>query len=235
MNRWITALPFLAVSVSISGGGATRAGSDAAAEALSPAQVSPKVSAQQKHGVHRLHRRPSLARRSKLPAPDPLTAFAKTRPPALASTPTVTTAEEEEVLRPHRVATVSVMAHPAPADTPEAIMAPPPDEGKNKPPLWPALQRSSDPAMPTDLMILLSTCAGAAMGVYGLVAFNPRRRAARDWRRGFSELSPLSDRNSKRGPRQRLFPHQIGLLFPVEEYRFENRGAVTREEDALRC
>ena len=223
MNRWIMALPILAVGISISGGGAAGAALlvDAVADALSPAQGPVRALAQrQNSAVHRVHHRPRLVR-AKPPAPDPGTAFAKARLPELASTRTVTASEDEDVMRPHSVPTVSVPAYPAGADTPEAIMAPQAimapraDEEAKKPPMWPALERSSAPSMPIDLMMLLSTCAGAAMGVYGLVAFNSRRRAARVSRpsgRG-TKLPRPADRYADRAARQRLFPHQLGIPF----------------------
>jgi hypothetical protein len=211
-------LPILVGGVSISGGDVVRAASilEALRDALSPTQAPVRASAQeQKPGNLRVHHRHRLVHRSKPPTPD--TAFAKARPSKLVSTRTVTTSEGEEVLKPHRVSTVSVLPEPAHANTLEEMVALPADDDVKMPSILSVVQRSSAPATGIELMVLLSTCAGAAMGVYGLVAIGSRRRASRvSPPAGCSRTGapPSTHRYGSRARRRRLVAHQLGISFP---------------------
>jgi hypothetical protein len=211
-------LPILVGGVSISGGDVARAASivEALRDALSPTQAPVRASAQeQKPGNLRVHHRRRLVHRSKPPTRDSVTAFAKARPSELVRTRTVTTSEGEEVLKPHSVSTVSVL--PKPAHALEEMVALPADDDVKMPSILSVVQRSSTPATAIELMVLLSTCAGAAMGVYGLVAIGSRRRASRvSPPAGCSRTGapPSTHRYGSRARRRRLVAHQLGISFP---------------------
>ena len=214
-------MPILVGGVSISGGDVARAASivEAVRDALSPTSAPVRASAQeQKPGNLRVHHRHRLVHRSKPPTPDTGTAaFAKARPSELVSIRTVTTSEGEEVLKPHRVSTVSVLPEPAHANTLEEMVALPADDDVKLPSILSVVQRSSTPATAIELMLLLSTCAGAAMGVYGLVAIGSRRRASRvSPPAGCSRTGapPSTHRYGGRARRRRFVSHQLGIFFP---------------------
>jgi hypothetical protein len=217
MNRWIVALPLLAVGVSISGGDTAAAGSliEAVADALSPTKAPLRASAQeQKPAVSGARHRHRLVRRSKPQTPDPRTAFAQARTSGFVDAHAVIADEEERALKPRRVATISVPPLAAPLDDTEDAVALSTDDRVNLQSLASATPRSLAGSSATDLMMLLSTCAGTALGIYGLVAFNSRRRLLRPSQttvRRHTRLVPSEGRYRDRSVRRGRFPHQVGL------------------------
>jgi hypothetical protein len=182
VNRWLVALPMLAVGVFISGGDAAAAGSliEAVADALSPTKAPLRASAQEKKpDASRVHHRHILVRRPKPQKPDPLTAFAKAPPSDFVDAHAMAADDEDKTLKPRSVATIRVLPPAARLDTLEEAVALSTDDGNRTPSIKPFTQRSLARSGATELMMLLSTCAGAALAIYGLVAFNSRRRISR--------------------------------------------------------
>jgi hypothetical protein len=194
-------------------GGAAAAATSAAAPAAA-AQDPARASAQgQKPVLHRALHRHRLAHRSRPPAPDPLTAFAKARTTEVTDTRAAPTNQQDDILRPRSVPTVSVPAPPALDDpAPEGIALPADDRAKTAS-IWSVTSRSPSPSRGMEVMMLLGTCAGAAMGVYGLLAFKSRRRISPVPRRSPSERAGLLSSAADRAARQKLFPHQLGISF----------------------
>jgi hypothetical protein len=168
--------------------------------------------------IHRVPHRHRLARRSKPPVSDPRTAFAKGRAAEFADTRTVPTSEQNDILRPRSVPTVTVLATPAPdARAEEATALPldaPAKAASNSPAsIFSIMTRAPSRSRGMEVMILLGTCAGAAMGVYGLLAFKSRRRISPASRQPQSAHAGLRSSAANRAARQRLFPHQLAVSF----------------------
>jgi hypothetical protein len=64
-----------------------------------------------------------------------------------------------------------------------------------------------------EVMVMLGTCAGAAMGVYGLLAFRTRRRTSPTAAQTQSVRAGLLSSAADRSARQKLFPHQLAMSF----------------------
>jgi hypothetical protein len=218
MNRWIVALPLLAVGVSISGGDMAAAGSliEAVADALSPTKAPLRASAQeQKPGVSGARHQHRLVRRSKPQIPDPRTAFAKGRAPDFVDVH-VTSDEEDKALNPRKVATISVPPLTDPPYGTKDVVALSTDDRVKIPSLASATPRSLADAGATELIMLLSISASAALGICGLVAVNSRRRLSRGSQitvRHHTRLVPSEGRYRDRSARQGRFPQQVGLSF----------------------
>jgi hypothetical protein len=222
MNRML----IFSMSVAIIGGAASGA-SAAATQAVSAAQEPAGTAAPgPKPVIHRALHRHRVALRAKPSARDPRTAFAKGRTAEAADTRTAQTNPQEDslrqesILRPRSVPTVS-FAPPATLDAPvEPATAPPAEVSvKVADPIATAAVASitsqdQSPSRGMEVVVMLGTCAGAAMGVYGLLAFKSRRRRAsataaqrQSVRAGL--LASAADRST----RQKLFPHQLAMSF----------------------
>jgi hypothetical protein len=214
MNRML----IIGVGVAIIGS-ATTGAALAAAAAASPVQVPVRASAQeQKPVIHRVPHRHRLARRSKPPVADPRTAFAKGRAAEFADTRTVPTSEPNDILRPRSVSTVTVPATPALDVQAEKTIALPvdaPAKAASSSPvsIFSIMSREPAPSRGIEVMMLLGTCAGAAMGVYGLLAFKSRRRKSPASRQSQSTRAGLLSSAANRAARQKLFPHQLAMSF----------------------
>jgi hypothetical protein len=211
MNRWIVALPLLAVGVSISGGDMAAAGSliEAVADALSPTKAPLRASAQeQKPAVSGARHQHRLVRRSKPQIPDPRIAFAKARTPDFVDAH-ITADEEDKALTPHRVATISVPPLADLLDDTKDVVALSTDDRVKIPSLASATPRSLADSSATELIMLLIISASAALGIYGLVAVNSRRRLSRASQTTVRRHTRLCDRSVRQG----RFPQQVGLSF----------------------
>jgi hypothetical protein len=219
MNRWIVALPLLAVGVSISGGDTAAAGSliEAVADALSPTKVPLRASAQeQKPTVSGARHRHRLVRRSNPQTSNPRTAFAKARTPDFIDAHAVIADEEDQALKPRRVATISVPPLADSVDDTGDVVAWSTDDRAKIPSLASATPRSLADSGATELIMLLSGAASAASGIYGFVAFNSRRRLSRPSQKPVrrpTRLVSSEGRYRDRSVRQGRFPHQVGLSF----------------------
>jgi hypothetical protein len=221
MNRML----IFGMGVAIIGGAASGA-SAAATKAVSAAQEPAGTAAPgPKPVIHRALHRHRVALRAKPPARDPLTAFAKGRTAEAADTRTVpTTAQEdilrqESILRPRSVPTVS-FAPPATLDVSvEPAIAPPaevPVKGADAigtAAIASVASPGPSPSRGMEVMVMLGTCAGAAMGVYGLLAFRTRRRTSPTAAQTQSVRAGLLSSAADRSARQKLFPHQLAMSF----------------------
>jgi hypothetical protein len=235
MSRWIVALPLIAVGVSIGDGRAASAVSivEPLAGALTSAQrQSTRRSTRLPKSAAAVRLTHHLARSSKQPSHGSLSSvLAKARP---AVAPIDWTREDDKVLRPNSMNTTRI---PAPVTTaPAAPQAEASDtrlgrQADNAPanmlaladtyddtrmlPMWPGSPRSPAPFTTTELVILFGACGCVAISIYGLVAFNSRRRGtgvglSRRPGRGSTRASPRTDQYSDPVAPQRLFPHQFG-------------------------
>jgi len=224
MNRML----IFGMGVAIIGGAASGA-SAAVTKAVSAAQEPAGATAPgPKPVIHRALHRHRVALRAKPATRDPRTAFAKGRTADAADTRSTTqtnpqeeTLRQESILRPRSVPTVS-FSPPATLEAPVEQAAAPPPEVPVRPadPVATAavttIITSPEPSASRgmEVMVMLGTCAGAAMGVYGLLSFKTRRRRtsptaapAQSARAGL--LSSAADRPA----RQKLFPHQLAMSF----------------------
>jgi hypothetical protein len=246
MSRWIVTLPILAVGVSIGGERAASGASlsEALAAVFSPAQKQPaqkqpvqaqvqpqKPAVQQvRHRRHRVHGS-DLAERKR---PSPI--LAKTAHPAtLAGTPPAAPNEKPEALTLQAAATISVpswVINPliaptqvAPAsnaawndEVPDRMAPLPGDDDIAVASIWPVLSNSWAPSTAVNLTMLFGSCACGAIGIYGLVALNSRRRNSRvelprpPLRGGSRSPRPNPNRSPDGVARQKLFPHQTGVF-----------------------
>jgi hypothetical protein len=167
--------------------------------------------------VHHRHR---FAQSSK-PSGRLAYALAKPAPPSPPPAPAV---DDDAVLRPRSVYTISVPRLVASAVEPSQAEAAADSASRSLPadksdgariPVM-VLGASSSPAPLTaiQLLMLFGVCGGAAIGFYGLVAFGmqPRRRriAPPPQRNQPRPPSRQQDRYAERPETQRLFPHQFG-------------------------
>jgi len=223
MNRML----IFGMGVAIIGGAASGAFA-AATKAVSVAQEPAGTAASgPKPVIHRALHRHRVALRAKPPAKDPRTAVANRRTAEAADTrptqinPQEETLRQESILRPRSVPTVS-FSPPAALEAPVEQAAPPPTEITVKPadPVGRAAVAAiitspePSPSRGMEVVVMLGTCAGAAMGVYGLLAFKSRRRrtsptAAQKQSVRAGRPSPGADRSA----RQKLFPHQLAMSF----------------------
>jgi hypothetical protein len=201
------------MGVAIIGGAASGAAATATA-VVSTAQEPARASAPgQKPVIHRALHRHRVAHRAKPRAPDPLTAFAKGRIAEVADTRTVPTNEQDDILRPRSVPTVSVPAPPVIDEPAVESTALPADDPARTASIWSITSRSPSPSRGMEVMMVLGTCAGAAMGVYGLLAFKSRRRTSPTARQSQGVRAGLLSSAGDRTARQKLFPHQLAMSF----------------------
>lgn len=232
-RRWILALAVVAASLALSGSAAAReaaSAADATSAHQSPAQKPAK--AEERHPRHHFahHAKPRAAELDEKAPPAPA------RPAALH--------REDGALEAHPVSTVRVPPPPeelaAPTATAPAVAAEAgaaqasigqhvdPDTARVN--LLAAAERieeaaaspavdgasGSSPSMAIKVLALFGVCAGAAVGCYGLLTLNARRRARRQTlarpRRPVPArpLPQRDDRFAERVAQQRLFPHQFG-------------------------
>jgi hypothetical protein len=222
MNRML----IFGMGVAIIGGAASGA-SAAATKAVSVAQEPAGTAATApKPVIHRALHRHRVALRAKPPARDPRTAFAKGRTAEAADTRTVPSSPQEDslrqesILRPRSVPTVS-FSPPANLDEPvEPAIAPTAEvpvklsDAIGTVAVASITSPEPAPSRGMEVMVMLGACAGAAMGVYGLLAFKTKRRrtspaAAQTQSARAGLLSSAADRSA----RQKLFPHQLAMSF----------------------
>jgi hypothetical protein len=200
MSRWIVALPLIAVGVSLGDGRA------AMAVPVADPVAGTATSAQQQHrpskAARAVRHRHRFAQSSKPAGGGPLAyALAKPVPPFPPPLPGV---DDEAVLRPRSVYTISVPAPVAtPAERSQAEAASDSNPGRRldtdeAPGSRPLLADKADkydsaripvmvlgtPASPgpltaIQLLMLFGACGGAAIGFYGLVALGTQRRRRR--------------------------------------------------------
>jgi hypothetical protein len=187
------------------------------ADALSPTKVPLRASAQeQKPTVSGARHRHRLVRRSNPQTPNPRTAFAKARTPVFIDAHAVIADEEDQALKPRRVATISVPPLADSVDDTGDVVAWSTDDRAKIPSLASATPRSLADSGATELIMLLSGAASAASGIYGFVAFNSRRRLSRPSQKPVrrpTRLVSSEGRYRDRSVRQGRFPHQVGLSF----------------------
>jgi hypothetical protein len=214
MNRMLIFGMGVAIIGSAASGAAAAATAAAATAAASAAQEPARASTPgQKPVIHRALHRHRVARRARPAAPDPRTAFAKGRSAEVADTRTVLPDKQEDILQPRSVPTISVPAPPA-IDEPlkeSTVLAV--DDPARTASIWSVASRASSPSRGMEVMIVLGTCAGAAMGVYGLLAFKSRRRNSPAARQSQSVRAGLLSSAADRTARQKLFPHQLAMSF----------------------
>jgi hypothetical protein len=215
MNRML----IFGVGVAIIGGAASGA-SAAATKAVSATQEPVGTAAPgPKPVIHRALHRHRVANRAKPPARDPLTAFAKGRTAEAADTPTVPSSPQEDILRPRSVPTVS-FSPPTSLDRPvEPAIAPPAAtpvkvaDSIGTAVIASITSQGPSPSRGMEVMMVLGSCAGAAMGVYGLLAFKSRRRTSPTAAQKQSVRAGLLSSAADRSTRQKLFPHQQAMSF----------------------
>jgi hypothetical protein len=221
MNRML----IFSMGVAIVGGAASGA-SAAATKAVSAAQEPVGTAAPgPKPVIHRALHRHRVAHRTKPPARDPLTAFAKGRtaeaadPRTLPSSQQEVILRQEDILRPRSVPTVS-FSPPATLDAPvEPAIAPPAEvpiklaDSIGTAAVSAITSPGPSPSRGMEVMVMLGTCAGAAMGVYGLLAFKTRRRTSPTAAQTQSVRAGLLSSAADRSSRQKLFPHQLAMSF----------------------
>jgi hypothetical protein len=221
MNRML----IFGMGVAIIGSAASGA-SVAATKAASVAQEPAGTAAPgPKPIIHRALQRHRVALRAKTPARNPLTAFAKGRTAEAADIRAVPTIAQEDILRqesilrPRTVPTVS-FAPPTTHDAPvePAIASPAEVPVKVADAIGTAAVASITspdpvPSRGMEVMVMLGACAGAAMGVYGLLAFRTRRRTSPRAAQTPSVRAGLLSSGTDRSARQKLFPHQLAMSF----------------------
>jgi hypothetical protein len=236
--RWIAAVPILVVGASISGVGMMSATSVAEVVAATLSQSKaverPPVKSQEPESrlVHQKHR---LLHRSKPSEPDPRTAFAKARPSEFANARTDGAGDgEDSPIKPNYVATISVRANPSGEEVHAELTA-----LRDELPAMPSVTSVQPPARSASsaikLLMLLSTFAVAAMGVYGLLAFNSRRGVLQPSRSQPAGDLSMPELNLRRESRQKRFQQQSGSFWPADVRKYApnaNAKAIDENREA---
>ena len=224
MNRML----IFGMGVAIIGGAASGA-SAAATKAVSAAQEPAGTAAPgPKPVIHRALHRHRVALRAKPPARDPQDGVCqrahrggRRHARTTQINPQEETLRQESILRPRSVPTVS-FSPPATLEAPVEQAAAPPAEVPVRPadPVGTAAVAAiitspePSPSRGMEVMVMLGTCAGAAMGVYGLLAFKTRRRRTSPTAAQTQSVrAGLPSSAADRSARQKLFPHQLAMSF----------------------
>jgi hypothetical protein len=237
--RWIAVVPILVGGASIGGVGmmsATSVAEVVAATLSQPEAVErPPVKSQEPES-RRVHQKHRLLHRPKPSEPDPRTAFAKTRPLEFADARTDGAGDGEDIpIKPNYVATVSVRANPSGVEVHAELTA-----LRDELPAMPSVTSAQPPARPASsamkLMMLLSTVAVAAMGGYGLMAFNSRRQVLQPSRSQPTGNLSTPELNLRRESRQKRFQQQSGSSWPADVRKYApnaNANAINGNREAL--